>query len=33
MEFFLIFAGGLIGILILATLGGGGPRGGTPACG
>lgn len=32
MEFFLIFAGGLIGILILATLGGG-PKGGAPACG
>lgn len=32
MEFFLIFAGGLIGVLILAALGGG-PRGGAPACG
>lgn len=32
MEFFLIFAGGLIGVLILATLGDG-PKGGALACG
>lgn len=32
MKFFLIFAGGLIGILILVALGGG-PRGGASACG